>query len=64
MLLLSVARTGSVYMSNGIVGFLQEVKVRLPAAIKKEFSYADSGFFFRELFNLLESFVCDYLVKV
>ena len=57
-------RTGSAYTSNGIVGFLQEVKASLPATIKKVFFRADSGFFSGELFDLLESFVWDYLVKV
>jgi hypothetical protein len=57
-------RTGSAYTSNGIVGFLQEVKASLPKTIKKVFFRADSGFFSGELFDLLESFVWDYLVKV
>ncbi len=57
-------RTGSAYTSNGIAGFLQEVKASLPATIKKVFFRADSGFFSGELFDLLESFVWDYLVKV
>jgi len=57
-------RTGSAYTSNGIVGFLQEVKASLPPTIKKVFFRADSGFFSGGLFDLLESFVWDYLVKV
>lgn len=57
-------RTGSAYTSNGIVGFLQEVKASLPKTIKKVFFRADSGFFSGELFDLLESFTWDYLVKV
>ncbi len=57
-------RTGSAYTSNGIVGFLQEVKSSLPATIKKVFFRADSGFFSGELFDLLEFYVWDYLVKV
>jgi len=57
-------RTGSAYTSNGIVGFLQEVEASLPATIKKVFFRADSGFFSGELFDLLEYFVWDYLVKV
>ena len=57
-------RTGSAYTSNGIVGFLQEVKASLPQAIEKVFFRADSGFFSGELFDLLESFNWDYLVKV
>ena len=57
-------RTGSAYTSNGIVGFLQEVKASLPKTIEKVFFRADSGFFSGELFDLLESFNWDYLVKV
>ncbi len=57
-------RTGSAYTANGIVGFLQEVKSSLPKKIEKVFFRADSGFFSGELFDLLESFVWDYLVKV
>jgi len=57
-------RTGSAYTSNGIVGFLQEVKASLPQTIEKVFFRADSGFFSGELFDLLESFNWDYLVKV
>ena len=57
-------RTGSAYTSNGIVGFLQEVKASLPQVIEKVFFRADSGFFSGELFDLLESFNWDYLVKV
>jgi len=57
-------RTGSAYTSNGIVGFLQEVKSSLPSTIKKVFFRADSGFFSGELFDWLESFTWDYLVKV
>lgn len=57
-------RTGSAYTSNGIVGFLQEVKASLPKTIDKVFFRADSGFFSGELFDLLESFNWDYLVKV
>jgi hypothetical protein len=57
-------RTGSAYTSNGIVGFLQEVKASLPQTIEKVFFRADSGFFSGELFDMLESFNWDYLVKV
>lgn len=57
-------RTGSAYTSNGIVGLLQEVKTSLPSTIKSVFFRADSGFFSGELFDLLESFTWDYLVKV
>ncbi len=57
-------RTGSAYTSNGIIGFLQEVKASLPGTIEKVFFRADSGFFSGALFDLLESFAWDYLVKV
>ena len=57
-------RTGSAYTSNGIVDFLKEVKVSLPATIEKVFFRADSGFFSGGLLDLLESFNWDYLIKV
>jgi len=57
-------RTGSAYTANGIVDFLKEVQVSLPETIEKVFFRADSGFFSGELFDLLESFNWDYLVKV
>ena len=57
-------QTGSAYTSNGIVGFLQEVKASLPKTIKKVFFSADSGFFSGILLDLLESFNWDYLIKV
>ena len=57
-------RTGSAYTSNGIADFLKEVKTSLPATIDKVFFRADSGFFSGELFDLLESYGWDYLVKV
>ena len=57
-------RTGSAYTSNGIVDFLKEVKVSLPATIEKVFFRADSGFFSGGLLDLLESFDWDYLIKV
>jgi len=57
-------RTGAAYTSNGIVVFLQEVKASLPGTIEKVFFCADSGFFSGVLFDLLESFQWDYLVKV
>ena len=57
-------RTGSAYTSNGIVDFLKEVEASLPATIKKVFFRTDSGFFSGALFDLLESFGWDYLVKV
>jgi len=57
-------RTGSAYTSNGIVDFLKEVEASLPKEIIKVFFRADSGFFSGKLFDLLESFGWDYLVKV
>lgn len=57
-------RTGSAYTSNGITYFLKEVKTSLPETIDKVFFRADSGFFSGELFELLESYGWDYLVKV
>lgn len=57
-------RTGSAYIANGIVDFLKEVEASLPENITKVFFRADSGFFSGKLFDLLESFGWDYLVKV
>ncbi|HUX55922.1 MAG TPA: IS1380 family transposase [Bacteroidales bacterium] len=57
-------KTGSAYTSNGIVDFLKEVSTRLPKNITKVLFRADSGFFAGGLFDLLESFRWDYLVKV
>ena len=57
-------RTGSAYTANGIVDFLKEVKSSLPETIDKVFFRADSGFFSGELFDLLESYGWEYLVKV
>ncbi len=57
-------RTGSAYTSNGIVDFLKEVKSSLSETIKTVFFRADSGFFSVKLFDLLEFFGWDYLVKV
>jgi hypothetical protein len=57
-------RTGSAYTANEIVDFLKEVKASLPKNIAKVFFRADSGFFAEGLFDLLESFCWDYLVKV
>ncbi len=57
-------RTGSAYTSNGIVDFMKEVKASLPDTIKSVFFRADSGFFSGDLFDLLESYGWDYLVKV
>jgi hypothetical protein len=44
--------------------FFKEVKSSLPGTIDKVFFRAESGFFSGELFNLLESYCWDYLVKV
>jgi hypothetical protein len=57
-------RTGSAYTANGIVDFLKEVEASLPKNITKLFFRADSGFFSGKLFDLLQSFDWDYLVKV
>jgi len=57
-------RTGSAYTSNGIVDFLKEVSTSLPKNIKKVLFRADSGFFAGGLFDLLESYCWNYLVKV
>jgi len=64
LLYLTWFRTGSAYTANGIVDFLKEVEVSLPENIAKVFFRADSGFFSGKLFDLLESFDWDYLVKV
>lgn len=57
-------RTGSAYTSNGITDFLREVDASLPETVEKVFFRADSGFFSGKLFDLLESYGWDYLVKV
>lgn len=58
-------RTGSAYTSNGICEFVKEFRASLPTnLLKKVFFRADSGFFSGKLFDLLESFGWDYLVKV
>jgi len=57
-------RSGSAYTANGIVEFLKEVQTSLPRNIRKVFFRADSGFFSGELFDVLESYNWDYLVKV
>ncbi len=57
-------RTGSAYTANGIVEFLKEVQSSLPRTVRKVFFRADSGFFSGELFDLLETYGWDYLVKV
>lgn len=57
-------RTGSAYTANGIIEFLKEVQSSLPRTVRKVFFRADSGFFSGNLFDLLESYSWDYLVKV
>ncbi len=57
-------RTGSAYTANGVVEFLKEVQSSLPRNIRKVFFRADSGFFSGNLFDLLESYSWNYLVKV
>ncbi len=57
-------RSGSAYTANGVVELLKEVQSSLPGNIRKVFFRADSGFFSGKLFDLLESFYWDYLVKV
>lgn len=57
-------RTGSAYTANGVVEFLKEVQSSLPRTVRKVFFRADSGFFSGNLFDLLESYSWDYLVKV
>lgn len=64
MLYHSWFRTGSAYTANGITDFLREVKASLPGTVEKVFFRADSGFFSGELFDLLEGYGWDYLVKV
>ena len=57
-------RAGSAFTANGIVDFLKEVEISLKKNTTKVFFRADSGFFSGELFDLLEFFGWDYLVKV
>jgi len=57
-------RKGSAYTANGVVEFLKEVQSSLPRNIRKVFFRADSGFFSGDLFDLLEAYSWDYLVKV
>ena len=57
-------RTGSAYTANGVVEFLMEVQSSLPGTVRKVFFRADSGVFSGNLFDLLESYSWDYLVKV
>ncbi len=57
-------RTGSTYTASGVVEFLKEAQSSLPWNIRKVFFRTDSGFFSGNLFDLLESYSWDYLVKV
>ena len=57
-------RTGSAYTSNGICEFLKQTQAFIPSNIRSIFFRADSGFFSGELFDLLEMFTWNYLVKV
>ena len=57
-------RAGAAHTANGITEFLKEVKASLPKTIKSVFFRADSGYFGGKLFDLLEEFSWDYLVKV
>lgn len=57
-------RTGSAYTSNSIADFLKEIKSSFLETVDIVFFRADSGFFSGELFELLESYGRDYLVKV
>ena len=57
-------RTGSAYTSNGICDFLKQTKAMLPSNIENVFFRADSGFFSGRLFDLLEEFEWNYLIKV
>lgn len=57
-------RTGSAYTGNGIIDFLKEVKFSLSGTIDKVSFRADSGFFSGDLFDFLEFYRWNYLVKV
>jgi len=56
-------RTGSSYTSNGVVEFMKQTLAALPSMVKKIFFRADSGFFNGQLFDLLEEYSHEYLVK-
>ena len=64
MLYHSWFRAGAAHTANGITEFLKEVKAYLPSTIENVFFRADSGYFGGRLFDLLEGFGWDYLVKV
>lgn len=57
-------RAGSAHTANGITEFLKEAKASLPKTIQSVFFRADSGYFSGKLFDLLEKFSWEYLVKV
>jgi len=57
-------RAGDAYTSNGIVEFMKQTIAMLPSSVKKIFFRADSGFFNGALFDFLENFGHEYLVKV
>lgn len=56
-------RDGSTYTSNGVCEFVKEIHSRLPKRMGVFFR-ADSGFFNGELFDQLERWKWEYLVKV
>lgn len=56
-------RCGSAYTSNGIVDFMAQLTVQLPAAEKFYFR-ADSGYFSNDLLSFLEDDDYGYLIKV
>ncbi len=64
MLYHSWFRSGDAHTANGITEFLKEVKAYLPNTIEDVFFRADSGYFSGKLFDLLEAYNWDYLVKV
>ena len=64
MLYHSWFRSGDAHTANGITEFLKEVKAYLPSTIEDVFLRADSGYFSGKLFDLLENFNWEYLVKV
>ncbi len=57
-------RDGTAYTANGICEFIKEIHARLPKKVKGVFFRADSGFFNGNLFDQLEKWKWEYLVKV
>ncbi len=57
-------RDGTAYTANGVCEFIKEIHARLPKKVKGVFFRADSGFFSGELFEQLEKWNWEYLVKV